>query len=219
MIPKKIFQTHEYQYKDLPQHFQQTSMSWQTMNPGWEYVYHDKDQRESFVLNNCPEIYPLYKEVKEMYQADIWRYLIVKDNGGVYADMDSFCITPMDYILKDLPFGIDMVVTNEEVNNHTNNANFAAIYGSKIMQDAVISLLSWYGDAINKYPNNSIKIKAKSAIHDAFSSSVYKNSHIVSRTMEASHSSTYQKSFDLSKIIVNDYGKKMSYTDFLSKKQ
>jgi mannosyltransferase OCH1-like enzyme len=210
MIPKKIFQTHEYRYEDLPEHYKQTSLSWQNLNPGWEYVYHDKDQRSKYIIENKPELYELYKSVKGAHKADIWRYLIVSLEGGVYADMDSFCITPMDYILEGLSDHIDLVSTKTEAKEHTNNANFAGVKGSKILKQCLedIAEAQFVGQNM---PNQFI-------IHQCFSDNVNKNPDTVSKTMQASHSSSYKKSFDLSMPKIDYYGEKMSYADFLSSK-
>lgn len=210
MIPKKIFQTHEYKYEELPEWFKQTSLSWQNLNPGWEYIYHDKDQRKEYVLNHMPEIHDLYTNVKKMHQADIWRYIIVGKEGGVYADMDSFCVTPMDYLLDGLPDHIDLVSTKTEKREHTNNANFAAVKGSKILKQCCEDILKeqFVGQTM---PNQLV-------IHQCFSDNVNKNLNSVSKTMKASHSLSYKKPFDLGILSINYYGEDMSYLDFLSNK-
>jgi hypothetical protein len=217
MIPKKIFQTHEYKYKELPNNFKETSRSWKILNPDWEYVYHDRNDRDKFIINECPEIYPLYKNVKGMYQADIWRYLIVYKEGGVYADMDSFCISPMDYVLKDFLKGCDIAVTKEELNNHTNNANFAAIKESKILKESIDLILFWYKDSLEKGVGDAIFKRAGSQIHDAFSVSVYNNYNMAPRIMVASHSSTYKAMFIADDIEINYYGNKIKYHEVLAK--
>jgi mannosyltransferase OCH1-like enzyme len=215
MIPKKIFQTHQYPYEELPINFKETSRSWKILNPDWEYIYHDKDDRDKFIIDECPEIYPLYKKVKNMYQADIWRYLIVYKEGGVYADMDSFCISPMSYVLKDFYKNFDIAVTEEDSNNHTNNANFAAVQSSKVLKDSIDSLLLWYKDNTKKGIGDSIFTRAGSQIHDAFSRSVYNNKLVCSRTMKASHSSTYKSQFSIDDIQIDYYGKTILYNKLL----
>jgi hypothetical protein len=213
MIPKKIFQTHEYTYEELPINFKETSRSWQILNPDWEYIYHDKNDRDRFVINECPEIYPLYENVKKMYQADIWRYLIVHKEGGVYADMDSFCISPMNHVLKDFPKNFDIAVTEEDLKNHTNNANFAAIQKSKVLKDCINLLLSWYKDNSDKGIGDAIFTRAGSQIHDAFSRSVHNNIGIATRIMKASHSSTYKIVFISNDIKIDYYGEIIKYAE------
>jgi hypothetical protein len=205
MIPKIIWQTHEYKYEDLPENFKETSFSWQILNPGWEYKYHDKDQREQYVLDYSEELHKIYKKSKPPHQADIWRYIALYKNGGVYADMDSFCSTPLDYMLKDVPENVDTVVTKLERKDHTNNANFATVKKSKI-------LLECMNEIINDYPVS----KSQTVIHGAFSDAVKNNQEYISRDMKAYHSKDFKKNFSLSMIVEIDYyGEKMSYLDFL----
>lgn len=208
MIPKKIFQTHEYSYEDLPEFAKQISLSWQRLNPGWVYIYHDKHQREEYVSSFSPELFKIYQTVPGMYQADIWRYLILKNEGGVYADMDSFCITPMDYILDGLPSHIDLVSTAIEKRNHTNNANFATVKNSQILDKVIKSILDEY-DRVNNASSRFI-------IHDAFSNTVFENQEIVSPTMRANHGHTYKRQFDQSTEKIDYYGQELTYLEFLS---
>jgi mannosyltransferase OCH1-like enzyme len=204
MIPKIIFQTHEYKYKDLPNYLKNISLSWQNLNPGWEYIYHDRYEREKFVSTNSPELYKLYKKVTKPHQADIWRYLILFINGGVYADMDSFCITPMDYILQGLSEKIDVVSTKLESDGGTNNANFAACKESIILNKCIEEILEKSKDKKN------MRI-----LHETFSKNIASNKNIVSDIMVASHSMDYKKEFDQNNIEINYYGKKMYYSSFL----
>lgn len=208
MIAKKIFQTHEYEYNDLPEWFKQTSLSWKNLNPGWEYVYHNAKDRAEYVKGQSPEVYKLYREIKKPHQADIWRYLIVKNEGGVYADMDSFCSAPMEYVLSDLPKDIDLVSTRTEKEEHTNNANFAAIKGSKILSECIQEIIIANSKELNK-PDQEI-------IHQCFSNGVKNNTGLVSQVMVAHHGSSYKTKFDQNIVKINYYGQEMTYLEFLS---
>jgi hypothetical protein len=205
MIPKIIFQTHEYKYKDLPNYLRQISLSWQNLNPGWEYIYHDKDEREKFVLINSPELHKIYKKVTKPHQADIWRYLILFINGGVYADMDSFCVTPMDYILQELSEKTDIVSTKLEEDGGTNNANFAACKQSIILNKCIEEILEK-----NKHKKDT------RILHETFSKNIASNKNIVSDIMVASHSRDYKIEFDQDDIKIDYYGKSVSYSNLLS---
>jgi len=39
MIPKIIWQTHEWELEDLPDTFKESVDSWKNMNPTWDYRY------------------------------------------------------------------------------------------------------------------------------------------------------------------------------------
>lgn len=209
MIPKIIFQTYEGKYENLPEHYKQTSLSWQRLNPGWAYVYHDRDQRDEYVKTFSPELYKTYGRVIKPHQADIWRYLILKNEGGVYADMDSFCSTPMDYILDKVPDTVDIVCTKTEDRNHTNNANFAAVKRSVILTQCIEDIL-----VANRKERNS---PDQTVIHQCFSDGVLNNPEKVSKTMKAEHGHTYKRKFDQDNMKIDYYGEKISYGDLLTK--
>ena len=186
-------------------------MSWQILTPGWGYVYHNFAQRSEYVKNNSPELYKTYKEVGKPHQADIWRYLILKNEGGVYADMDSFCSTPLDYILNEIPENIDLVSTKTEKWNHTNNANFAAVKNSKILNQCIEEIIYANRKELKRNrPDQPI-------IHDCFSNGVMNNPDIVSKTMKAYHGATFKTRFDKNILKIDYYGQEMTYEDFLSK--
>ena len=62
MIPKIIFQTHEYEYSDIPKYMFELSKSWIKLNPGYEYRYFSAKQREEYIKNKCPEIMFFYNK-------------------------------------------------------------------------------------------------------------------------------------------------------------
>lgn len=192
----------------MPEHYKQTSLSWQNLNQGWSYVYHDRDQRSEYVETFCPEIYKIYGRLIRPHQADVWRYLILRNEGGVYADMDSFCTVPMDYVLDALPDHIDIVSTKTEKINHTNNANFAAVKRSKILSDCIETILV-ANRKERQQPDQEV-------IHQCFSDSILNNLDIVSKTMRVEHGATYKRAFNSNDMKIDYYGQEMTYLEFLS---
>ena len=47
MIPKTIFQTHEKKYEDLPDFIKTLSKTWINLNPNYQYVYMDSNERRN----------------------------------------------------------------------------------------------------------------------------------------------------------------------------
>jgi hypothetical protein len=143
VIPKKIFQTHEWDYDGLPENLKQTSMSWRNLNTGWEYIYHNREERADFVLTHYPHLYDSFSKYPGMLQADVWRYCIVYHYGGVYADMDSVCVKPLDYMLEAYN-GEDLLAMDkysvggpEYGKGYVNNSHFAAIKNSKVLEKVI----------------------------------------------------------------------------------
>ena len=93
MIPKIIWQTYESEYKDLPPLALECANSWQEKNPDWEYKYVSGKERAEFVLNNFgQEWFDIYNSYKtNILRADLWRYMCLSINGGLYADLDLLC--------------------------------------------------------------------------------------------------------------------------------
>jgi hypothetical protein len=92
-IPKVIWQTHEWEYSDLPEIYLENSKKWQQENLDWVYRYHSSKDRRDFLLNNnflqSKTAITRYDNMFKQQQADFWRVAVVYLNGGAYIDMDS----------------------------------------------------------------------------------------------------------------------------------
>lgn len=184
-------------------------MSWKNLNPGWEYIYHNKEERAEFILAHYPHLYEYFSCGSGIIQADVWRYCIVLKYGGVYADMDSVCIKPLDYMLKDykdedLLADKNSLGPSEKEQGYVNNANFAAIKNSKILQNVIKNLykkilftketenglpITWYSFAENASKLNGMVFNA--ALHD----------------------DKFKRKFD--DFDIDLYGTKIKYSEFL----
>lgn len=115
MIPKIIWQTYECDYKDLPLLALECANSWQEKNPDWEYKYVSEKERAEFVLNNFgQEWFDIYNSYKaNVLRADLWRYMCLYVNGGLYSDLDILCKKSIEsffdlsnnFIVSEEPFG------------------------------------------------------------------------------------------------------------------
>jgi mannosyltransferase OCH1-like enzyme len=202
-VPKIIWQTHNYEFEKLPDHLKMVIKTWTNLNPGWEHKYMDHNQRDE-VIKKYPKLYEFYIGNSPVRQADIWRYVITYENGGVYSDMDSVCIKPLDYLLDNTQ-DCEILLTRKDPPSFTyngafgvNNANFAVKKDSNIMKDIIeeflISDKTWEA-------YNFVVLKSDNAI-EGFTSSLHKE--------------YYKTDFDTS-FQVDDYGDVMSYGDYLIK--
>jgi mannosyltransferase OCH1-like enzyme len=127
-FPKIIWQTHKWNYKDLPEIYKKTSLTWQVMNPDWEYRYVTNQDMRSYIESLDHELLKKFDESSDniIHQSDIWREAIIYEYGGIWADLDSICLFPIEKVIEKninkemicLPpvtkFGID------EKNNYRN---------------------------------------------------------------------------------------------------
>lgn len=111
MIPKIIWQTHKWEYEDLPYPFKEHSLGWQKMNPDWEYRYVSDSMALDMIKEYSKEwgedLVEIYERIitdevyhpgnggAQAHRADLWRYLTIYKYGGIYTDMDTECYKPL----------------------------------------------------------------------------------------------------------------------------
>jgi len=96
IIPKYIWQT--YKTKQLPERALTLRDIWIHKNPGWKTELYDDDDIDKYInVNWSISMYNFFKALPiGVMKADLWRYLILTTHGGVYSDIDSNCLTPVN---------------------------------------------------------------------------------------------------------------------------
>jgi mannosyltransferase OCH1-like enzyme len=100
---KIIWQHHKWEYKDLPDLYKKTTLTWQVMNPDWEYRYvSDKEIRNEMKKLNNPKLLDRFdREFDGMGKSDVYREAMVYEYGGLWSDLDAVCLFPIDEIIKN----------------------------------------------------------------------------------------------------------------------
>lgn len=101
MIPKKLHQTY---FEEPPKNFKDLMEITKDANPQWEHNFYDdhdcrkyiKDLYGNSVLSLWNTINPKYGAVK----ADLFRYLVIYEEGGVYLDIKSCAIKDLNRVFK-----------------------------------------------------------------------------------------------------------------------
>lgn len=96
MIPKTIWQT--WKSHSLPTEAAGCMASWKQANPDYQHVLMDDEEcRESVRSLGDSELLEIYDRLPiPVMRADLWRYAIIHDRGGVYSDIDTTCRVPLD---------------------------------------------------------------------------------------------------------------------------
>jgi len=98
-IPRIIHQT--WRSRDVPPD-KGDPESWQLLNPGWEYRFWSDDDLLAFMAAEFPELLALYRSYsKPVQRADLARYCLLRRYGGLYADIDTRCLAPLDILAGD----------------------------------------------------------------------------------------------------------------------
>lgn len=113
IIPGYIWQT--YKTKQLPNTAAHMREMWRTKNPEWNLQLYDDEDIDSYIKTTWDkDMYEFYIHLPlGVMKADLWRYLILTTHGGVYTDIDSTCIVPINEWFKDF-HGPDALVISPE---------------------------------------------------------------------------------------------------------
>lgn len=99
-IPPRIFQTWKSKVV-LPGAFQAWSQTFKDRNPHFIYDLWDDDDNRNFIATEFPWFLNIYNGYRaEIYRADVVRYFYLYTFGGLYADMDTECLRPLDGLLN-----------------------------------------------------------------------------------------------------------------------
>lgn len=117
MIPKIIWQTYKDPYESLPQYMHDSIKTWKDLNPEYEYRYMDDVQARNFIAENFDQE---WVDIFDSFpvgvmRGDLWRYMIIYVYGGVYADLDTNCLDPIDTWLDA---NYDMIVCPENKDHY-----------------------------------------------------------------------------------------------------
>ena len=107
MIPKIIWQTHEWEYEDLPYDYKMASLTWKNLNEDWDYRYVSKKNREKYIEEYDKNFLRFYNSCDGITQSDIWRYVVLYLHGGVYVDMDTHACGKLNEVVSEFDKGKD----------------------------------------------------------------------------------------------------------------
>jgi len=94
-IPLNIWQTDKSKALSIPAI--EAQQTWISLNPEFSYFLYDDADIELYIRQKwTSEILDFFHALPiGAMKADLWRYLILATEGGVYSDIDSICIKPI----------------------------------------------------------------------------------------------------------------------------
>lgn len=96
-LPKYIYTTD----LDPPEKFPQQFRSWVELNPDWSTMFVSDDEIEAWLHRSFTSGEGVLEEMQALHgtlgvvRADLFRYLVLLLNGGVYTDTDTACVKPV----------------------------------------------------------------------------------------------------------------------------
>ena len=128
-IPKIIHQTAKDR-QALPPLWALSQASWKANHPTWEYRMWSDEQN----LNLCKEHFPWFLDTynslpKNIMRVDAVRYMYMYAHGGVYSDLDSENLKPLDGLLEGRAAVLAVMGTDMGFKDSIPNAFLASVPG------------------------------------------------------------------------------------------
>jgi mannosyltransferase OCH1-like enzyme len=121
-IPKIIHQTAPANIDNWPDEWHMCQASWQEKFPDWQYTLWTDEDIDRFMQEYYPTFYPLFMAYEaQIKRVDVFRYFVLYEIGGLYADMDYICYRNFEH---KLPVG--KVSLNQAFNDVYQNALMAS---------------------------------------------------------------------------------------------
>jgi len=102
-IPKILHQTYSI-YENIPDDIRKTMLKLKKKNPDWQYKFYDDNDIFNYLSKNFPpKVLKAYLKINPKYgpaRADLFRYAVLYNEGGVYLDAKSFCNKPLSKVIK-----------------------------------------------------------------------------------------------------------------------
>ena len=104
LIPRTIHQTTTSR-QSLTEPFKENLRKMQSLHPAWTFAFYDGAERLDFIRKHFDkEMVGTYLSINPRYgpaRADLFRYLLIYQCGGVYLDVKSAATTCLDDVLQN----------------------------------------------------------------------------------------------------------------------
>ena len=97
-IPKVLHQT--WKTREMPRQIVKCIESMRRMNPGWDHAFYtDEDWKTALESNAFFNWEELNQFPTGIQRADIFRCLMLHEQGGIYSDVDTLALRPLDSLI------------------------------------------------------------------------------------------------------------------------
>jgi inositol phosphorylceramide mannosyltransferase catalytic subunit len=97
-IPRIIHQT--WKDRNIPEKWRKSHTEWQRLHPDWVYILWTDEDIRNHIEQHHPELLAVHDNYEYAIQrADMIRYVVLHDFGGVYSDLDLYPVTNIEPLL------------------------------------------------------------------------------------------------------------------------
>jgi hypothetical protein len=130
LIPKRIIQTAGSNLLDM--NIYHTCNQNKYMNPDYEYIFFDNKSCVSFIQEHFPEYVADFNSIiPGAYKADLFRYLVLYQLGGVYIDCKSAVVEPLSELVSPTD---RLILVQDMEKSHIYNGLIASVPRHKVIK-------------------------------------------------------------------------------------
>ncbi len=154
--PQNIFCS--FKYKEALNEWS-SFKSWKIKNPNWNIRFYDDHNMINYVRENINEDqFKAFMKIERMAsKVDIWRLIILINEGGLYTDLDVKCLKPIDSWVENPNSEILLCVDNNPPNNFGQHLLLAKP-NNRILKSALNLALSRIADPQFKKLENFARV-------------------------------------------------------------
>lgn len=130
--------------KEVPDNWKNSINQWKALHPTWKHILWTDDLVINYLSTYHPEALILYKSYEYLIQrADMIRYFILYDYGGIYCDLDMY---PSKNIESIITQNINYFVYSSNSNVITNCFMASPLQSRimKVLQENLYNNKPWY---------------------------------------------------------------------------
>lgn len=125
-IPRRLLQTWKSK-TDLPANYAYWRSTFIEKNPDFTHDLWDDTDNRNFIVENFDWFLPIYDHYPaEIYRVDAVRYFYLYMFGGVYADLDTECLQPLELIVDARGVVLGKMGSNKDLAHGIPNAIMAS---------------------------------------------------------------------------------------------
>ena len=138
IVPRKILQT--YKTKDSVPSFVFKNI--RDKNKDWEYIFYDDEKIIQFLKDEYPpQVLKKYKSFSRgAHRADLFRLCWLYKNGGVYIDIDTEILEPLDSIVEEKKFTMPLTIGDDD-HPRLLNAFIIANKGNPLLMECIEGIM------------------------------------------------------------------------------
>jgi mannosyltransferase OCH1-like enzyme len=101
---------------DPPKKYEKAQSTWVNYHPNWEIKIWNSEKIDVFVLQYFPQYYEQFTNLpKIILKCDIARMMVLFIEGGLYADLDFYCLKPFDNFLCDKEIAVFQEIQEHQI--------------------------------------------------------------------------------------------------------